>query len=298
MTSSRPTRATADGRPYLDLQNLARLQRRPTDELHQLYALEGFLARLSTSRYADRLVLKGGVLLAAFDARRPTRDIDVQARAIAGDREAVLGLVREIAATPAEDGLVFDVAGAVAEVIRDGDEYSGVRVTLTARLATAKLSTHVDVSVGDPIWPAPRTIDLPMLLGGTITLTGYPLPMVCAEKIVTALQRGTINTRWRDFADLHVLAGIHDLDGAELQGAVSQVAAYRQIDVSPLADALEGYATLAQARWAAWRRRQRLEDRVPAAFGDVLARVIAVADPALAGEVEERRWDAGRGPWV
>ena len=45
--SRRPTRATVEGRAYLDLQNLARRQQRPTDELHQLYALEGFLARLA-----------------------------------------------------------------------------------------------------------------------------------------------------------------------------------------------------------------------------------------------------------
>jgi hypothetical protein len=70
-TSRRPTRATIDGRAYLDLQSLARSQRRPTDELHQLYALEGFLARLAKSPYADKLVLKGGVLLAAYHARRP-----------------------------------------------------------------------------------------------------------------------------------------------------------------------------------------------------------------------------------
>ena len=39
MTASRrPTRATVAGRAYLDLQNLARRQQRPTDELHQLYA--------------------------------------------------------------------------------------------------------------------------------------------------------------------------------------------------------------------------------------------------------------------
>jgi hypothetical protein len=38
----------------------------------QLYALEGFLDRLSGSSHAGRFVLKGGVLLAAFDARRPT----------------------------------------------------------------------------------------------------------------------------------------------------------------------------------------------------------------------------------
>lgn len=95
--SGRPTRTTVAGRVHLNLQKLARSQHRPTDELQQLYALEGFLVRLATSRHADKLVLKGGVLLAAYDARRPTRDIDIQACAIAGDRDNLLGLVREIA---------------------------------------------------------------------------------------------------------------------------------------------------------------------------------------------------------
>ena len=70
MPSTRPTRSTTSGRTYLDLQNLARKQSRPTDELHQLYALEGFLARLTISPYAKQFVLKGGVLLAAFGTRR------------------------------------------------------------------------------------------------------------------------------------------------------------------------------------------------------------------------------------
>jgi len=163
-SSSRPTRATVAGRAYLDLQNLARRQRRPTDELHQLYALEGFLARLTVSAHANKLVLKGGVLLAAYDARRPTRDIDMQARAVAGERDDVLDRVRQIAAIRIDDGLVFDADAAAAEIIRDEDEHSGVRVTLTATLASAKLSLHVDVNIGDPIWPAPREIDLPRLL--------------------------------------------------------------------------------------------------------------------------------------
>jgi Nucleotidyl transferase AbiEii toxin, Type IV TA system len=204
-TSRRPTRATVEGRPYLDLQNLARRQQRPTDELHQLYALEGFLARLARSPDADRLVLKGGVLLAAYNARRPTRDIDIQARAIAGDRDDVLQLVRDTAAGAMDDGLVFDTDTATADIIRDDDDYSAVRINLTATLASAKLSLHIDVNIGDPIWPTPRTVHLPKLLGGTITLAGYPLSMVYAEKIITALQRGTVNTRWRDFADIYIL---------------------------------------------------------------------------------------------
>lgn len=53
MSTGRPTRASVAGRAYLDLQNLARQSGRPTDELHQLYALEGFLARLAASLYAD-----------------------------------------------------------------------------------------------------------------------------------------------------------------------------------------------------------------------------------------------------
>ena len=100
MTSTRPTRATLAGRIYLDLQNLARRSGRPTDELHQLYALEGFLARLAFSPYANRLILKGGVLLAAYQARRPTRDVDLQGQQIAGDVNEVLDLVRAIAAIP------------------------------------------------------------------------------------------------------------------------------------------------------------------------------------------------------
>lgn len=47
------TRTTVKGRAYLDLQNLARRQQRPADELHQLYALEGLLARLVGSLPAD-----------------------------------------------------------------------------------------------------------------------------------------------------------------------------------------------------------------------------------------------------
>jgi len=293
----RPTRATVEGRAYLDLQNLARRQRRPTDELQQLYALEGFLARLTESVYADRLVLKGGVLLAAYEARRPTRDVDLQARAIAGERDDVLRLVRDIAAVDLEDGLVFDIDGATAEIIRDEDEYSGVRVSLTATLATAQLSPHVDINIGDPIWPAPRTVELPRLLGGTITLAGYPLSMVYAEKIITALQRGTVNTRWRDFADLFILTRRHTLEGAELQRALAEVASYRRASLEPLATTLTGYATLAQSRWAAWRRKHHLDDRLPPMFSTVLDELIAFADPAVQARVNTQSWNPDAQQW-
>ncbi|NMO56053.1 nucleotidyl transferase AbiEii/AbiGii toxin family protein [Actinoplanes sp. TBRC 11911] len=129
--TERATRATVAGRAYLDLQNLARRTRRPTDELHQIYALEGFLARLVESAYADRLILKGGVLLAALDVRRPTRDVDFQGKQVSNDLGQMLAMVKAIANTTLDDGLILHTDAATAEIIRDQDEYSGVRITLT-----------------------------------------------------------------------------------------------------------------------------------------------------------------------
>jgi hypothetical protein len=85
----RASNDTLAGRRYLDLQREAKRTGRPTDELIQLYALECFLDRLVHSKFAETFILKGGVLLAALDARRPTRDIDFAARAIENTTEKV-----------------------------------------------------------------------------------------------------------------------------------------------------------------------------------------------------------------
>jgi Nucleotidyl transferase AbiEii toxin, Type IV TA system len=165
MSSHRPTRATSDGRTYLDLQSLARKTGRSSEDLMRLYALEGLLVRLSASQYATQLVLKGGVLLAAYGTRRATRDVDLQARQLENEADKVLAMVREIAEIRVDDGLDFAADAATAGAIRHGDAYQGVRVELTCALASARLSLHVDVNVGDPVWPAPKPITIPGLLG-------------------------------------------------------------------------------------------------------------------------------------
>ena len=95
--SSRPVRATPDGRAYLDLQNRARREGQPTEHLFVLYVLERFLWRLSLSRYADSFVLKGGLLLAAFNARRTTADVDLLARRVSNDPAEAVARIVEIA---------------------------------------------------------------------------------------------------------------------------------------------------------------------------------------------------------
>jgi hypothetical protein len=115
----RASNDTLAGRRYLDLQREAKRTGLPTDELIQLYALECFLDRLVHSKFADTFILKGGVLLVALDARRPTRDIDFAARAIENTTENILSAVQTIAAISLEDGMEFDSDGATAETIRE-----------------------------------------------------------------------------------------------------------------------------------------------------------------------------------
>jgi hypothetical protein len=294
------SRETAGGRAYLDLQRRAKSTSRNTQELIQLYILEGFLARLAQSPVREKLILKGGVLLAAFGNRRPTRDVDFAGREIGNDEATVLALIKSVLAVQLSevDGIEFAPDTATSEVIRDEDEYPGVRVSSTADIATSRNRFHVDVNVGDPIVPSPTFVSVPRLIGGNpIRLMGYPLHMVHAEKIVTAVQRGVANTRWRDFGDIWTLSRSRAVAGTDLQEAIREVARFRRAELITLGDVLDGYAGLAQARWAAWRRRQN-RDELPSEFGDLLAEVITFAEPAITGDLTDMSWNPNDRQWV
>jgi hypothetical protein len=173
--SRAPTRTSIAGQAYLALQRKARAEGRTTDELLQLAALEAFVDRLSTSpRVRD--VVQGGVLLAAYELRRPTRDVDLSASRVANNLESVRALVDDILKEPRADGWVYGASS--AEAIREADAYSGVRVTVPCTLARAKIVFHVDVNIGDVVWPPPITVSVPRLLGATgrskCQVTRYP----------------------------------------------------------------------------------------------------------------------------
>jgi hypothetical protein len=248
-------------------------------------------------------VLKGGVLLAAYGLRRPTADIDGAALQTANEVEGIRQFVADVAGTalPAEldDGLTFDLDNVTAEAIREEDKYSGVRVRLVSRLASARETFHVDVSIGDPIWPKPAEISLPRLLGQEpIRLRGYPMEMVLAEKIVTALERGSASTRWRDFGDIFVLTGRRSFRAAEVRQALQAVADHRQVELANLDAALNGYAEIGQPRWASWRRKLQLTETLPEDFGHALESLKAFADPVITGSPNDlATWDPDQRAW-
>lgn len=284
------SRNTPGGIAYLDLQKQARSSGRPVQELLQLYVLEAFLDRLTRSTLREAFTLKGGVLLAVYGQRRPTRDIDLQAKDVSNDVGTVLAHVVDIASIAITDGVEFRTGNASSVLIRDEDAYTGVRVSMAAGIASAKLDFHVDVNVGDPVLPPPTNVELPRLLGGSINIRGYPLEMVHAEKIVTAIARGTVNTRWRDFMDVVSLAAHHAIDGNALIASVRRVAEHRQIALEPLETVLDEYGEIGQAKWEAWRRKQQLVDRSPESFEELIRSFIAFAAPVVLGNAAGQQW--------
>lgn len=286
------------GRQYLNLQRLARQLDRPVQELLDLYVLEAFLDRLSMSDERDSFVLKGGVLLGALGSRRPTRDIDFQGLAVNNDITAVGTRISRIVSLRVDDGVRFHRETITAVSTRSEETYEGVRVSLHAGLARATIRFHIDVNVGDPITPAPHTIEVPRLLGGTISILGYPVEMVLAEKIITAVSRGTTNTRWRDFFDVVELTSRHIIDGRTITTSIGEVSRHRHVQIEPLTVILDGLAEIAQKKWVAWLRKQRLETRSTESLADTLKLFSEFADPILSNAVEGKQWNPSAREWV
>lgn len=61
-------------------------------------------------------------------------------------------------------------------------------------------------------------------------------------------------------------------------------------------DVLDGYAILAQGKWAAWRRKQQML-QLPEQFDDVLQAAVAFAVPALTGQVTDHTWNPTTRQW-
>ena len=298
---TRPTRRDGPGRAYLDLQNRARHEGRGTQELLTLYVVERWLARLSASRYAEDFILKGGMLLAAFGQRRPTVDADTLARNLANDADAVVSRVAEIAAFSGDDGVDFLIESASATTIRDDALYAGVRVTMDARIATASVKLRLDVNFGDPVTPAPRQVALPALRPGmpAVTVLGYPLETVLAEKIVTAVDLGAASTRVRDYADIYSITGAHDLSRDGVTEAIVATARHRGVDPAPLSDRVGDFATMRARTWVAYRRsRGRQGEQLPEDLADLVAHVVAFADEVLSGSQADSRWIAASRTWT
>ena len=294
-----PSRATTAGRVFHDLRAEARRQGRSTDELLVFYVLERFLYRLSRSAWADRLVLKGGLLLAVLDTRRATRDADLLGLSVDGDPRQILAMVTDIVGIEGDDGVEFQSDHARVDSIREGARYSGTRITMPCRIGKARSTLALDINVGDPITPGATLIDFPQILDpDPIRLYGYPIETVLAEKLTTMVSLGDLNTRERDWADVWRLTGSHDLAGGTVHAALINTATYRGISLQPLSQVIDTLRMRRQRPYAAWLARQAATSSYPADFGALVDAVISFADPPLDGRSAGLTWIAHRRRWT
>jgi len=282
--------AVSDAEVLRRLQRQAQASRKTdapvtTGELVTRHALESFLDRLQRTPHGKDFVLKGGILLAVYGFRRPTKDVDSEAMSASVTAAHIEQVVRAVAAVEAEDGLAIDLSSLGIQTIREAAGYPGLRVRVHGTVGTARVVVAWDISTGDPVVPPPKVVSVPRVLGEPIEMLGYAPETLIAEKGVTILERGITSTRWRDYVDIVQLAK-QGLDRNLLLDSARAVARYRQVTLRPVADSVAGYGAASQAKWAAWRRKERLENLCEPSLDDQMMKVSAVLDPVFSSGPE------------
>ena len=253
------------------LLNKARETGRPFSELLQYFAMERFLYRLSKSKYADKFVLKGALMLTAWNAPllRPTMDIDLLGQ-IGNDIGAMAAIIREICAGRVEpdDGLVFDAATVQGEHIAEAAEYEGVRIRFRATLDAARIQMQIDVGFGDIVVPAAMLTTYPTILDLTAPrLLAYSKETAVAEKFEAMVKLGELNSRMKDFFDIWLLSRSFDFGGPTICEAIEKTFKRRGTvlpDGEPVALTAEFSGNPEKrTQWAGFIRRTKLRD-VPA----------------------------------
>lgn len=239
------------------------------------FGMERLLARVSASPHADRFLLKGALLFALWydTPHRPTKDADLLG--FGPDDEAnLIATFRDIAAMDLGDGIVFDPDSVKADAIREDNTYGGTRITMVARIGSARCALQIDVGFGDAVTPGPQTVAYPTLLGDfpAPTLRVCPVYTVIAERYQATVMLGQANSRMKDFFDLAVIARRTELDGAKLAAAIAATFARRQTALPierPLALTQQFSEDAAKRRqWQAFLHKNRIE---AASLGDTVA---------------------------
>ena len=172
----------------------------------QNYMLERFLERISVSRFKDSFILKGGFLIAAMVGldTRATMDMDATMKGYPVTEETIRRMVEEVIAIPIEDDVTFTLKD--IGQIREGDEYTGYRVALTADYPPMVVPLKLDITTGDKITPREVEFQYKLMMEDRyIQVMAYNLATILAEKLETVISRGDQNTRPRDYYDIYIL---------------------------------------------------------------------------------------------
>ena len=191
----------------------------------QLFCQEEFLRRLEKSKYAENLVLKGGLFiysLTDFDSRI-TVDVDFLLRKIPNTPEQLKTVLEEIIAIPTgNDFITFEIKDVVPIAV--AKKYAGVGASVVARIKNTKTPFSIDFGVGDVIVPKQEKRKIPTQLSDfdAPTVNTYSLETTISEKIDAILSLMEFSSRMKDYYDIYYLANKFDFDGATLTEALKK----------------------------------------------------------------------------
>ena len=195
----------------------------------QNYMFERFLERLSLSEYSDKFVVKGGMLIAAIVGldTRSTMDLDTTLRNLPLTEEQISAALSTICKIELKDYVLFKIKSVLP--IRKDDVYGGYCVRLDAIYDTIVTPLSIDISTGDIITPAAIKYEFGGIFDEDvkISLWGYNIETVMAEKVETILSRGVFTSRPRDFYDVFILGTTQKYDKEIFKEALKATAIHR-----------------------------------------------------------------------
>ncbi len=174
--------------------------------IYSRFFFDSFLIRLSKSRYADKFILKGGLLLSSVLGieNRATIDMDFLLKKVEMEREVMMSMVNDICAMPTDDNVSFKCIG--CSEIKRNDIYGGLSISIEGRLDNIRQKFDIDLAVGDVVFPGDTKFSHECLITKErISVACYSMESVCAEKMHAFLSLGHLNSRTKDIYDLYIL---------------------------------------------------------------------------------------------
>ncbi len=205
------------------LKNKAKENGRSYQLCLQLFCQEEFLRRLGKSKYAENLVLKGGLFLYSlnnFDSR-VTTDVDFLLRQIPNTPEQLKPILEEIiSTTTGNEFITFEIKDIVPIAV--AKKYAGIGASIVAFIKNTRTPFSIDFGVGDVIVPKQEKRKIPTQLADfeAPTVNTYSLETTIAEKIDAILCLMEFSSRMKDYYDIYYLAQKFDFDGATLTDAL------------------------------------------------------------------------------
>ncbi len=287
------------------LKNIADTEHLDFNFLFLRYIQERFLSRLAASNYINKFVLKGGLLLLAYNVEkaRPTKDIDFLGVDVSSNQEDIKRLIKEIATADLGDGVSFLSDSIKSESITEDAGYEGVRLKITARVGTARNTIRIDFGFGDIISPRPVHMDYPTLLDGkTFNILVYSKETIVAEKFEAIVKLGNINSRMKDFYDISFLASQFAFEATALQSAVKNTFKRRQTSLTSAKERLQAEFENEdefQHQWATFKNRTRLASKqdFDSVFEDIQSFLLPVVNAVLEGISINQVWNGRARRW-